>query len=238
MEETNTQDFAERYLALEERVRRLSIQAPDDWEWYSLRHHLCAGWIDPYCDSPYRYDLEDDPTQTLGYFDTGHSIVFTGVAYWDPEGWWATPPVTLTGTGNPDLALDVRRFIYGGYNAFAAFVGHGHADAGLALPYRTVSDNLTFFDFPINHRGGGANQLRGSGTQVIWGSLQMETFSGPHGGFPGTNIYCAGGGVTDPDMSPPPVDVNGFTHYSLPAETMIILQGQSFMYDTAIGRVA
>lgn len=241
MEETNTQDFAERYVALEERVRRLAIQAPDDWEWYSLRDYMCAGWIDAYAAEPYRYD-DPDGAQALGYFDTGHSIVFTGTAMWDPNGWWVTPPVPV-GTpegGSPDIKYDAQEILRPGYDAFQTFVGHGHEDAGRAIPYRIPNDTLMYLDFPVVHTTAAAVQMV---TGLLYGTVSVALFSLPgtvvegFGPTGGTNFALGGGVWPYAELLPAPIDSAGFTHYGIPERAVLIFQGQSFPYDTSIGRM-
>lgn len=229
---------------LKEEVRLLRIARRSNWTWYSLREYLCAGWIDPYADQPYRNTVEDAP-QVLGYFDTGSSIIFTGVAYWDPNGWWATPPVpvgTPTG-GDPDVSLDALEIMRPGYDAFQTFVGHGDEDAGRSIPYRIPDDQLLFLNFPVVHTSDLALAIGGSATRMMWGSIMVGLFSlagadvEGFGNTGGTNFALLGGDRYMPEIAPPPVDALGFTHYSIPENTGIILHGQSFPYDVSIGRL-
>lgn len=217
--------FERRFWELEEAVRRLRLRNTGLWPWYSLQPYLCAGWVDPYATVPYRFDLEDgvDAGWHLGFFDTGQTLLFTGVAQWDPQGWWVTPP-RATGDlgGEPDISFDAVEFIRPQRNAFGTAVAADHEDAGRALPYTLPEGNGPYCLTPkLVISGGGANYLGDQGP--VGGYAQLFGFNstlGCHFTFAGSGAY----------LWPKPFDETGFTHNGVPENFQLDFNGQQVRY--------
>lgn len=223
-------DFLDRYLGEEEKIRRLRTGDLDGgWIWFPLTEYLCGGWADPYNpSSPFRYDPAHDPMRgSVGFYDTGDLLIFTGTIQWDPEGWWFAPPVNPSAPsgGDPNINLDAQRFIepaVDGLSNGLPFSGTVAADQdkGKRLPYRLRFMDASNMLYPeVVQQGGGVAFFWQFGkAQLAATDDEFGITIGPTGGS-GTLVY------------PRPVDDQGYKHDGIPAGFQLSLNGLILPYD-------
>lgn len=191
-------DVVDQIRRMQEEIRQLRIRSRY-WTWMPLSPYLCGGWIDPLEQpTPYRYETGWAPgpdTSQAGFFDTGQALVFTGYIGWDPNGWWATPPITgsLIG-GVPDVAYDAATLVQAGRDGFGNTVTG--VDAGTRIPWRLSFSQ--FFELPQYDDSGNLNTATN-------GARMRVLAQGDSGGITLSFITVSQGGGRF-------CDAEGFTH--------------------------
>lgn len=221
----------DRLYRLEKEVERLKRRHALGWPWYSLESYLCGGWIDPYADNrPFwsdDFDPDDSGTNNTaaGFFDTGQALIFTGTVFWDPEGWWITPPYAsplFDDASDPDFKRShgALEFVIGNRDGLGNVISPTSVDSGQYMDYR-IAGSEQLMQCPAY-----ASSAQWDNGFWTGASMMLVAINDINGLkiLIDDPIRVGGGQIVDPD---------GNTHYLPPVNSWWNLAGNTLMLEQA-----